>query len=77
MIQADRAPVKSRVISPETGDAIPLENLWAEIASESGRIVEIVGRHRSGKTTALAHLAAIAPTDLNVVYLDVGSAATD
>lgn len=70
MIQADRAPVKPRVISPETGDAIPLEDLLVDAIGASGGIIEIVGGHGSGKTTALAHLAAIVPADTDVVYLD-------
>ncbi|MGO9110875.1 MAG: pentapeptide repeat-containing protein [Thermoguttaceae bacterium] len=70
MIHPDRAPVKPRVISPETGDAIPLEDILLEVGRESGAVIEIVGRLGSGKTTALAHLAATAPVDLGAVYLD-------
>jgi uncharacterized protein YjbI with pentapeptide repeats/energy-coupling factor transporter ATP-binding protein EcfA2 len=76
MIQADRAPVKPRVISPETGDAIPLEDIFLDCACGPKRIIEIVGGHGSGKTTALAHLAAVAPADLKVVFLDDVSSAS-
>ena len=70
MIHVDRAPVKPRVISPETGDAIPLEDLVLDIARGPGVVIEIVGGHGSGKTTSLAHVAAIVPADLGIIYLD-------
>ena len=70
MIHPDRAPVKPRVISPETGDAILLEDVLLDVESRSGRIVEIVGGIGSGKTMALAYLAATAPPELGVVCLD-------
>jgi uncharacterized protein YjbI with pentapeptide repeats/energy-coupling factor transporter ATP-binding protein EcfA2 len=68
MIQANRAPVKPRVISPETGDAIRLEDIFLE--SKPNRIIEIVGGAGAGKTTALAHLAAVLPAELQVVFVD-------
>jgi uncharacterized protein YjbI with pentapeptide repeats len=73
MFHPDRAPVKPRVISPETGDAIPLEDILPDLGKEPGAVIEIVGGLGSGKTTALAHLAATAPADLEVVYLDDAS----
>jgi uncharacterized protein YjbI with pentapeptide repeats len=73
MIQADRAPVKPRVISPETGDAIPLDEIFLDVDCKPKRIIEIVGGVGAGKTTALAHLAAVVPVDLKVVFVDDGS----
>jgi uncharacterized protein YjbI with pentapeptide repeats len=67
MIQAERAAVRPRVISPETGDAIPLEDL---LLDSPAKIVEIVGAHGSGKTTALAHLAAVKGPDHDVAFVD-------
>jgi uncharacterized protein YjbI with pentapeptide repeats len=74
MIAPDRAPVKPRGISPETGDAIPLEDILLDALLGSARTIKIVGGPGSGKTAALAHLAATLPADLGVVYLDDASA---
>ncbi len=68
-----RALVRPRVISPETGDAIPLEDVLLEVCGSSQRVIEIVGGCGSGKSTALAHLAAILPPDRKVVLLDDAS----
>ena len=65
-----RAPVRPRVISPETGDAIPLEDVLLESQGKTARAIEIVGGLGSGKTTALAHLAAVLPPDYKVILLD-------
>jgi uncharacterized protein YjbI with pentapeptide repeats len=70
MIHPDRTPVKPRVMSPETGDEIPLEDILLEGARKAGGVLEIVGGVGSGKTMALAHMAATVPPNLGVVYLD-------
>ena len=70
MIQPSRAPVSPRVISPEINQAVPLEDVWLDARRSSARAVEIVGGIGAGKTTALAHLAAVAPPHLNVLFLD-------
>ncbi len=59
---AERARVRPRIISPETGEAIPLEDEIGPLiqAGRSGLVV-ILGGPGSGKTTALRHLAAILP----------------
>ncbi len=59
---AARARVRPRVISPETGEAIPLEDEIGPML-QAGRcgLVAIAGGPGSGKTTALRHLAAILP----------------
>ncbi len=59
---AEQARVRPRVISPVTGEAIPLENEIGAIIQEGRRkLVRIVGGAGSGKTTALRHLAAVLP----------------
>jgi uncharacterized protein YjbI with pentapeptide repeats len=68
MVVPQRAPVRPRVISPETGDAILLEDLV--LAAEVGRAIEIAGDPGSGKTMALAHLAAVASADLGLVFFE-------
>ena len=65
-----RAPVRPRVIHPETGDAIPLDDVLLEVQGRSVRTIEILGDPGSGKSMALAHLAAILPPDRAVVLLD-------
>jgi uncharacterized protein YjbI with pentapeptide repeats len=70
MVLPARAPVKPRVISPETGDVILVEDILPQVARELNWIIQIVGPHGSGKTTALAHLAATAAADLDIAYLD-------
>jgi uncharacterized protein YjbI with pentapeptide repeats/energy-coupling factor transporter ATP-binding protein EcfA2 len=61
-VTAARAPVRPRVISPETGEAILLEEEIGPMiqAGQSG-LVAIAGGPGCGKSTALRHLAAILP----------------
>ncbi len=75
MSQPVIAIVKPRVNLPETGDAIPLADLLLEIQGNSARVIEIIGGPGSGKTTALAHLAAVLFADYKVVLLDDASPA--
>jgi uncharacterized protein YjbI with pentapeptide repeats len=57
-----RAAVRPRVISPETGEAIRLDDeIGAMIEDGRGRLVILKGGPGSGKTTALRHLAAVLP----------------
>jgi uncharacterized protein YjbI with pentapeptide repeats/energy-coupling factor transporter ATP-binding protein EcfA2 len=57
-----RAPVRPRVISPETGEAIRLDDEIGPMIQEGrGGLIVILGGPGSGKTTALQHLAAILP----------------
>ncbi len=59
---AERAPVRPRIISPETGEAIPLDEKIGQLIQEGRhKLVGLVGGPGSGKTTALRHLAAILP----------------
>ena len=57
-----RASVRPRIISPETGEAIPLEDAIG-LLIQAGRfgLITIAGGPGSGKSTALRHLAAILP----------------
>jgi uncharacterized protein YjbI with pentapeptide repeats/energy-coupling factor transporter ATP-binding protein EcfA2 len=59
---AERARVRPRVISPETGEAIPLDDKIGQLIQEGRHeLVGLVGGPGSGKTTALRHLAAVLP----------------
>jgi uncharacterized protein YjbI with pentapeptide repeats len=59
---AVRAAVRPRVISPETGDGILLEDeLGILLQAGNCPLVAIVGSPGSGKTMALSHLAAVLP----------------
>ena len=70
MIHPLQAPVRPRVVSPETGDAVPLDEVIQSLASQRTiAAVQLVGDARSGKTTALSHLAAALDVD-SIVYLD-------
>jgi uncharacterized protein YjbI with pentapeptide repeats len=71
MIQPLRAPVKPRFVSPDTGDALVLDDTILELAERSSRgAIELVGMRGAGKTTALAHLAAVLSGNDEVVLLD-------
>ena len=57
-----RAAVRPRLVSPQTGEAIPLEDEIGPMIQEGrGGIVVILGGPGSGRTAALQHLAAILP----------------
>ena len=62
VFRPNAARVRPRVISPETGEAIPLDDKIGQLIQE-GRyeLVGLVGGPGSGKTTALRHLAAVLP----------------
>ena len=66
-----RAPVRPRVISPITGDAVLLEDEIADLLqSRSPCLVALEGPRCSGKTTALRHLAAVVQHDRLLVLDD-------
>ena len=71
MLEPRRAPVRPHVISPTTGETLLLED---EILSllERGKtgIVWLTGGPGSGKSTALAHLAAVLPPSADVKFCD-------
>jgi len=69
MIEPQRAPVTPRVLHPDTGDAMPLEEAIPLLEGMPRGAVEIVGGPGSGKTTALRHLAAVW-SDERVLFLD-------
>jgi len=70
---AKRARVRPRVISPETGEVVLLEDEIGPLI-QAGRcgLVEVLGGPGSGKTTVLRHLAACLPpwTRAHVLLLD-------
>ncbi|MBI3468085.1 MAG: pentapeptide repeat-containing protein [Planctomycetes bacterium] len=71
MIVAKRAPVKPRVRSPVSGEAVPLEDeIRGLIEVGTSGVVRILGPQGSGKTVALEHLAAILPCESKVTLLD-------
>ena len=78
MIVPQRALVRPRVISPISGETLLLED---EIASLLGRgetgLVWLTGGPGSGKTTALAHLAAVLPATGRVSFHDEQSPLAD
>ncbi len=68
---ASRAPVKPRTISPETGDVVPLEDAILSCVEERKTgVVQIIGRHGSGRTWALQHLLAVLPPRPHVRFVD-------
>jgi uncharacterized protein YjbI with pentapeptide repeats/energy-coupling factor transporter ATP-binding protein EcfA2 len=66
-----RASVRPRVLSPETGESLPLTDVIGPIlAGTNVGLIRLVGRSGSGKTTALNHLAGLLPPHLDVSFLD-------
>jgi uncharacterized protein YjbI with pentapeptide repeats len=66
-----RAEVRPRVVMPESGDALCLEDEVVSLAKRGLRgAVRITGPAGMGKTTALAHLAAGLPRELGVTIID-------
>src|SRR5262249_33050020 len=64
-------PVRPRVFSPLTGEALLLEDEIVDLIERGRRgIVWICGGPGSGKTTALAHLSAVLPTPAGVILWD-------
>lgn len=71
MILPQRAPVVPRVIVPETGTVLPLEDEVRRIMQTADvGAIGIVGGPGSGKTRALQHLAAVLPEAQRAELLD-------
>ena len=70
MIEPEIAPVTPRVIWPETGDALPIGEVLRCMEGRPNGAIEIVGGCGAGKTTALRHLAAVAPAQHGIAWLD-------
>jgi uncharacterized protein YjbI with pentapeptide repeats len=67
----ERAAVRPRVILPERGESMRLEDEVLDFAQRGDRgAIRIDGPAGSGKTTALRHLAAVLPRELAVCVLD-------
>jgi uncharacterized protein YjbI with pentapeptide repeats len=68
------APVAPRVLSPVTGEALPLEHeVRAALAESRWRSICLVGGAGAGKTTALSHLAAALGQPLVYVLANEGA----
>jgi uncharacterized protein YjbI with pentapeptide repeats len=70
MIVPQTALVRPRVVSPISGEVLPLEEVVADQLAAGSRIVQVSGGPGAGKTTALAHLAATLLPDKDLVFLD-------
>lgn len=71
MIIPAKAIVRPRGICPETGDSLPLDEIVEGfIAARETGAIEITGDAGSGKSTALAHLAAVLSPGKLIVFLD-------
>lgn len=70
MIRPEQAPVTPRAVSPETGQIVPLDEGFLSEERRTGGTVEIVGGPGAGKTTALAHLAAMDTAAQDAIFLD-------
>jgi uncharacterized protein YjbI with pentapeptide repeats len=78
MILPQRAPVRPRIVSPVSGETLPLEEEVRQLlAAGSGGLVALVGPAGTGKTTALRHLAAVLPSGADVLLLDERDVATE
>jgi uncharacterized protein YjbI with pentapeptide repeats/energy-coupling factor transporter ATP-binding protein EcfA2 len=66
-----RARVRPRVLSSETGESLPLDDMVGPIfAGRESGVIRLVGLRGAGKTTALNHLAGLVPPHLGVSFLD-------
>src|SRR5262249_23748841 len=71
MIVPQRAPVKPRVYSAESGAAFPLEDEVQQFLNAGARgIIAVLGPPGSAKPTALQHLAAVLPHPERVALID-------
>ena len=66
-----RTPVRPRVLSPVTGESLPLTDYVAPLlAAEECGAIRLLGPPGSGKTMALGYLAGLVPPHMNVAFLD-------
>ena len=77
MIEACRAAVRPRVVSPETGDVVLLEDEVAVWLEGHARTLRIVGGPGSGKTTAIRHLATVYSARNDVILVDDSGSAPE
>jgi uncharacterized protein YjbI with pentapeptide repeats len=71
MFPSTRAPVRPRVLLPQSTVALPLEDeVRSLLERRRGGLVQVLGGPGSGKTTALCHLAGVLGPDDPVVLLD-------
>jgi uncharacterized protein YjbI with pentapeptide repeats len=70
MIVPQTALVRPRIVSPISGEILPLDEVVADELAAGSRIIQFSGGPGSGKTTALAHLAATLPAADDLVFLD-------
>jgi uncharacterized protein YjbI with pentapeptide repeats len=70
MIVPRPAIVRPRVSSPVSGEVLPIDEVVANEIAAGSRIIQISGGPGTGKTTALAHLAATLPPAEDLVFLD-------
>jgi uncharacterized protein YjbI with pentapeptide repeats/energy-coupling factor transporter ATP-binding protein EcfA2 len=77
MLTPQRAFVRPRAFAPHCGEPLPLEDLVLAFleerqrkGSEAGTIIQIAGDAGAGKSTALAHLAAVLPGATGMAFLD-------
>jgi uncharacterized protein YjbI with pentapeptide repeats len=71
MIAPQLAVVRPRVVSPGSGEILPVETVVADLLQQRERcILQIRGGPGCGMTTALRHLAATIDSALSVQFLD-------
>ena len=77
MFVPQKAAVRPRAFAPHCGEPLPLQDLVMAFleerqreGSEAGTIIRIEGGAGAGKSTALAHLAAVLPGVAGMAFLD-------
>jgi hypothetical protein len=71
MVGASSIVVRPRVISPQTGEAVLLEDVVAAHLSAGDRgVIKILGGPLSGKTTAIEYLDRVFPEEHHLSLVD-------